>query len=564
MTPIDEPLYYMSKSPSQYLTNATLKAFGRKIWEPRPGRMLQVIVGLCVLSLFLLGGYALFYRIFAYLQGLESIGRPLLFRLMMSSFLTFFLMLFLSNLISSLSTLYQSPEIEYLLSTPLPTGQLFRYRFYQNLFFSTWATLLLGLPLVLALNRALRAGSLHLLVSLLLLIPFVLIPAFLAVIVLMAAVKLFPRLTLRQLLAALLLAMALASGAFFLFGQPHGISVGSINSMPELERYLSSLAVVSSPLLPSTWLAEILTAPGNAWQLVLTRCWLLLISAVFAGALCFWFAAQYYFGTITTRVTSSVDTSQRSTYGRRPFDRAFPIAAKDVVLFLRDPTQWTQGLIFLSLLVIYLGSLRTYPLMFTFPVWKVIISFINFAFAGYILATLSVRFVFPVVSLEGPLLWLIKSSPLTFQRLFYEKAFLSVAIGLALTETLSLVSNVILRTAPGMKVLSAVSLGLMCLAITSLTLCLGAILPDFKERNPGKIASGLGGLLAALAGLGYVGLSIVVLAWPAYLYANSTVRPNISYGATLAVSFLVFALISAAAVFVPLQYGLRSMRNLEV
>jgi len=100
-------------------------------------------------------------------------------------------------------------------------------------------------------------------------------------------------------------------------------------------------------------------------------------------------------------------------------------------------------------------------------VWKVIISFINFAFAGYILATLSVRFVFPVVSLEGPLLWLIKSSPLTFRRLFYEKAFLSLATGLVLTEILSLVSNVILRTTPGMKVLSAVSLGLMCLAITS-------------------------------------------------------------------------------------------------
>jgi len=89
-------------------------------------------------------------------------------------------------------------------------------------------------------------------------------------------------------------------------------------------------------------------------------------------------------------------------------------------------------------------------------------------------------------------------------------------------------------------------------------------LPDYKERNPGKIASGLGGLLAALAGLGYVGLSIVVLAWPAYLYANSTVRPNISYGAALTAAFLVFTLLSAVAVFVPLKYGLKAMKELEV
>jgi ABC-2 type transport system permease protein len=549
-------------TPSLHLIALGLRSFGRRVWEPRRGRALQLAVGLCVLSLFLGGGYLLFLRVFTYLGGLESIGRPLLFRLLMSSFLTFSLMLFLSNLVTSLSTLYQSPEIEYLLSTPIPVAELFRYRFYQNLFFSTWATMLLGLPLVLALNHALRAGPWHLLLSLALLVPFVLIPAFLAVLALMAAVRLFPGLTLRQLLSGLLAAMALASGAFFLLGRPGGIAIGQIDTMAELERYLSSLAVVGSPLLPSTWLAEALA--GSGWRVALERGWLLAVTAAFCGALCFWFAGRHYFSTVTSRVSARSRRPERSVYGRRAFDRAFPVAGKDVVLFLRDPAQWTQGLIFLSLLVIYLGSLRTYPLLSAVPVWKVVITFINFAFAGYILATLSVRFVFPVISLEGPVLWLVKSSPLPFRRLFFEKAFLSLATGLLLTETLSLVSSVILKTTPGMRVLSTISLGLMCLAITSLTLCLGAILPDYKERNPGKIASGLGGMLAALAGLGYVGLSIVVLAWPAYLYASSTVRPGISYGAALAAAFGVFLLLTAVAVLVPLKYGLRAMQRLEV
>ncbi len=549
---------------SLYLIGLGLRSFGRRVWEPRRGRTLQLAVGLCVLTLFLWGGHYLFFRVFSYLQGLESIGRPLLFRLVVSSFLTFSLMLFLSNLVTSLSTLYQSPEVEYLLSTPLPSAELFRYRFLQNAFFSTWATLLLGLPLAAALNRALHGGTAHLLAALALLAPFVMIPAFLAVAALLAAVRLFPRLTLRQLLAALLVALALASGGFFLFGQPGGISIGQIDSMPELERYLSSLAVVNSPLLPSTWLAEALTAPRGDWRTVLSRGWMLTITAAFAGALCFWMAGRHYFPTVTARAGAATRSGGRGAYGTRRIDRRFPVATKDAVLFLRDPGQWTQGVIFLSLLVIYLGSLRTYPMMFAFPVWKVIISFINFAFAGYILATLSVRFVFPVMSLEGPMLWLVKSSPLPVRRLFLEKAFLSLATGLVLTEGLSLASNWMLRTTPGMKALSTVSLGLMCLAVTSLTLCLGAILPDYRERNPGKIASGLGGMLAALAGLGYVGLSIVVLAWPAYLYANSTVRPGISYGAALAAAFGVFLLLTAVAVLVPLKYGLRAMQNLEV
>ncbi|MBI4725674.1 hypothetical protein HY768_00350 [candidate division TA06 bacterium] len=549
-----------------HLITTLFRASASQIFAPRRGRLLQLSSYLFAVAVFLVGGYFLFYKIFAYLLALEDIGRPLLFRLLSTSFLTFFLMLFLSNLITSLSTLYYSPEVDYLLATPMEPSKLFGYRFLQNFFFSTWATLILGLPLLAALTAARHQNLLHFLLYLAALLVFTLLPAFLAMAALLVLIKIFPRLGLRQLLGFLLLFLALAAWAFFLFGQPKGMVIAQIDTMPELEHYLSQLALVGSPLLPGTWLARLVLAPlPAALGEALKMAWLLLITAVFWGALCSWLAGKVYYHALTGRVNTSPDRGFTKSFG--PASRLaglLPIAAKDALLFLRDPGQWAQGLIFLSLLVIYLGGLRTYPLLFTFPVWKVAIAFLNFAFAGYILATLSVRFVFPVISLEGPMMWLMRSAPVSAKRLLMEKSALNLAVALLLTETLSLLSNRILNTLPQMRLLSHLSLGLMCLAITSLALGLGAIFPDFKERNPSRIASGLGGLLAALAGLGYVGLSVVVLAWPAYLYAANLWKSNLSYSGALLTALGIFGLLSAVAIYLPLRVGLKALERQEV
>ena len=551
---------------SLYLTSTLFRASASQIFAPRRGRLLQLSSYLFAVTVFQAGGYLLFHKIFVYLLALEEIGRPLLFRLLSTSFLTFFLMLFLSNLITSLSTLYYSPEVDYLLATPIQPSKMFGYRFLQNFFFSTWATLILGLPLLAALTAARHQGILALLFYLISLLVFTALPAFLSVSVFLILVKLFPKMGLRQLLGFLLLFLALAAWAFFIFGQPKGMVIAQIDTMPELERYLAQLALVGSPLLPGTWLARLVLAPlpGNFGE-ALEMFWLLLITAGFWGALCFWLAGKIYYNALTGRVGSSPDLGFRKSFwlASKLADR-LPIAAKDALLFMRDPGQWAQGLIFISLLVIYLGGLRTYPLLFTFSVWKVAIAFLNFAFAGYILATLSVRFVFPVVSLEGPMMWLMRSAPVTAKRLLMEKSTLNLAVALVLTEALSFLSNGILKTLPQMRLLSHLSLGLMCLAITSLVLGLGAIFPDFKERNPSRIASGLGGLLAALAGLGYVGLSVVVLAWPAYLYAAGQWRQKISYGGALAAALGIFLLISAVTIWLPLRLGLKSLERHEV
>lgn len=540
-------------------------ALWRRLVQPRPGRLLHMASGLLVISAFLGGGFLLFHRLFLYLASLESIGLPLMGRILSTAFLAFMLMLFLSSLVSSLSTMYRSPEIDFLLAAPVRPRHLFVYRLAYNVFYSSWATLFLGLPLLAAVFAALRTPPIPALAASAMFPLFLLIPALAAVAVLQAAVRLLPRLDLKTLLGFLFLAIAAGSWVFFAFGQPRSLTIGQIDSPAELERYLAGLAVTSHALLPSSWMAQgLMPPPGAGAGYLAARFWMLLVTAAFAGWLCLDLAGRFYHRSLMERVSSGTRAAPCSPLLSSWIGRRFPVASKDAVLFMRNPVQWAQAFIFISLLVLYLGSLSRYPVIFTFDLWKVLVSFINFGFAGYILATLSVRFVYPTISLEGPMLWLVRTAPVSVSRLFFEKAFLNAAVALLLAEALSLASARLLRTPSGLGLLSHLCLAAMCLTVTSISLGLGAVWPEYRETNPSRIASGLGGILAALASLAYVGVSIVVLAWPAYLYAVHRWQGRASYGGALAASLLLFALISAAATVIPLRLGLRSLAGRDV
>jgi len=215
-------------------------------------------------------------------------------------------------------------------------------------------------------------------------------------------------------------------------------------------------------------------------------------------------------------------------------------------------------------LILYLGSLSRYPLLFALDQWRVIISIINFIFTGYILATLSVRFVYPAFSLEGPMLWLVRTAPISPARLFWQKAWPHILTALALAESLSLISHHLLKTPAHLQIISHLSLSAICLAVTILCLGLGAAWPDYREANPSRIASGLGGMVAALISLIYVGLSVAILARPAYLYSLKAINRTRSYGPELMLYLALFLLLSAITAILGYRIGIKSLYKRDV
>ena len=124
----------------------------------------------------------------------------------------------------------------------------------------------------------------------------------------------------------------------------------------------------------------------------------------------------------------------------RPLNfRLRALVLKDFKSFFRDTTQWSQLILLTALVIVYLYNFRVLPLDKTpLPTFFLqnLVSFLNMALAGFVLSAVSVRFVFPAVSLEGLSFWTIRSSPLSPRTFLWGKFWTSLIPLLILAEIL--------------------------------------------------------------------------------------------------------------------------------
>jgi len=537
-------------------------------------RLLKTLVGIFVGACFFTGGLLFFYRIFNYLSGLLDIGYLLMNKIMSLGFLAIFVMLIISNLVTAISTLYRSPETTYLLSTPASYRQVFAVKFVDNLVFSTWAVLLMGLPLLIAYGMVRGFAFWDYLFELFcVLIPFVIIPGCVGVAIAMLMFLLSKRVRPRTLMLWMITLAALGIAVYFRFGQPTSLAFNVVSDWRVLNRYLGSMGATSFVFLPSFWVSETLrlisTGGGRTllvYMMALVTTSLLALNVIFMLAeRCYyrsWLASMEHHSSSGAKVVSP---RKLSPFLRLPAWLPMDFRAvllKDLKLFTREPAQWAQFSVLLVLLLIYLINLKYFPTDVKDSFWKTFIGFTNFAFSGFILATLSVRFVFPNISLEGKSFWAVAASPMPMRRVFWEKFWSAFMIFLLISEVLALVSNVMLGLRGMLMILTFFSVLLMSVSLTSLSIGMGAIFPRFEERNPGRIASSMGGMLTTVLSLAYVGLMVIFAALPAHRYSLYKMDPTLPFPRfEVALSLMMMLILNLTTTAVPLRLGLLSMKK---
>jgi ABC-2 type transport system permease protein len=234
------------------------------------------------------------------------------------------------------------------------------------------------------------------------------------------------------------------------------------------------------------------------------------------------------------------------------------LALKDARLFSRDPTQWTQFLIFFGLLCIYVLNLRNVALDYRNAYWEALISHLNLAASTLTLSTLTTRFVFPQFSLEGRRLWIIGLSPLGMRNVLLQKFTFSCLGAMLVTVTLMTASSMMLHLPWGRVLFFDLAIALPAAALCGLAVGLGALFPNLKEDNPSKIVSGFGGTLCLVISFVYIVVYVSLIAIPglrqvtrvAFIISDSTA--------------LLLALLSSAVLLVfPLFLAIRRVKNLE-
>jgi ABC-2 type transport system permease protein len=345
-----------------------------------------------------------------------------------------------------------------------------------------------------------------------------------------------------------------------------------VESLPDLTGFFATLQSPITPMLPSFWAGETLFASlrGGRDLLHVGALWTTALGStiVLRAANERWHFAGF----------SRAQEARKARLTRfHVVDRVvhrLPLSVvrrhllvKDLKVFLRDVSQWSQLLLLLALVLIYLYNFRVLDLdriPYMSGVIKNVYAFVNLGMAGFVMATIAVRFVFPAVSAEGPAFWIIRAGPVSMSDFLWSKFWTGFVPVFLLTEGLTITANEFLGIDPFLKVVAAAAIVFMSLALVGLATGLGARYPRFNAENASQVAGSYGGVAFMIVAVFFVIVMIVLLGWPSSLYLLYRVRvrpPTMLRISLMSLSFLAAAALSVTTWWCSMRSGVRALEE---
>jgi ABC-2 type transport system permease protein len=482
-------------------------------------------------TLFWAGAYAVTVRVLRHFATVDpDLGRILAAKLLALLFLLLLTFLAFSALISAISQCFLARDLPLWVAAPVPLRRLFRFKLVEISVFASWTAIFLALPVFVAYGTVFEGGAEYYVALALVLAPCVAIAASLGILFAIALVNLLPARRARDLLS--LIAIVFMVGVVMLLRVMRPERFVRPEDFGTWAEYLVSLSNPTLPWLPSYWgaraLGEVLGIyQATQWPAVWYYGGLLAFGALLTmGVAALVFRQGFESGWSRAQEARQVRWTRARWwktmvgYVGRPFPRRVrAIMIKDAATFFRDPSQWSQLVLLLAVIAVYLYNFHVLPLDAaggTGYFMRNLLAFLNVGLVGLVVTALAARFVLPGVSLEGGTLWLLRTSPMAVRELLWAKFWGGFLPLLAVAELLVVVSNTLLHTTPMLGILSVAAVFCLSGAIAGLAVGLGAAHPRFDAADGTQVAAGYAGFLFMVLSALLVLFSVTVLAWPVY------------------------------------------------
>ena len=561
----------------------------RQIATLREKSLLMVSVITLFVAGYWIAGYVLFRLGFTRLAEVPGLQAILLDRMLYLFFAFLFVMLAFSNMIIGYSTIFKSHETQWMMTLPVRHADVFLAKLVETAMLASWAFLFLSAPLMLAYGAARHVTWVFYLKVCLLFIPFTIIPAALGSVVILLVTRYLHR---RMFKWALFGIGAVAVAAAVVFMKPMDpADLEQAQMVAALNQLLSNSRVTVQPILPSYWVASSLIAWSDGWGGRGTFFFLVLVSnALMATLVCTTISRRLFYdgwsrnhsqGSFQLGVPlldKEISMPRTGLLERiishwpRVHHATRALVLKDIRVFWRDTSQWSQFVIFFGLLGLYVINLRNVAYDWNNEYWACFVSFLNLGASSMTLATLTTRFVFPQFSLEGKRLWIVGMVPFGLKRVLLEKFWLSSIAAASITLFLMLTSSMMLHIPGWLALLFGSTVVVMSFALCGVAVGIGALFPNFssgstanrQDDNPARIVSGFGGTFCFVISLVYIVIVISAEALPLYFeFASSAFidhgRPWALVGSWIFVA--IFSLITAS---VPMSLALKKVESLEI
>lgn len=485
-------------------------------------------------------------------------------------FLTFLSFLAFSGVVTALSTLFLSDDLRLLMTAPVAIRRLFHARFARTVVHASWMVVVFLVPVLAGVGRARCAGGTFYLTAVFTIVPFVVIPVAAASTVTLFLVNTFPARRARDLL--MLMGLLFAGSLVVLLRYIRPEHLMRVESLPDLTDFFATLQSPITPLLPSFWAGELLFASlrGGSDFLHAAALWTTALASVVVVAAAH---ERWYFSGF-----SRAQEAQKARLTRWRcidlFASYLPLSpvrrqllVKDVKMFVRDVSQWSQLLLLGALMLVYLYNFRVLDLQripYMTEFIKNVYAFVNLGMAGFVMSTVAVRFVFPAVSSEGAAFWIVRTAPISLHDFLWSKFWTGFVPVLALTEILTIGANELLGVDPFLKMVAAAAILFMALALVGLATGMGARYPRFGA-DPTQVAGSYGGVAFMVQAVLLVIVSIVLIGWPSSLYLfrrARLLRPSSMQALLMAASFSAAAALSLVTWIGSMRSGVRALERM--
>jgi ABC-2 type transport system permease protein len=483
----------------------------------------------------------------------------------------------LGNIIVSYSTLYRSSEVSFLLTKPISFSTIFILKFFDNFFYSSTTLFVVAFMALFGYGSYFGypwyffAG-----VMIFVLIPFMFLSACLAVLILMAIMKLAGIIGFRKVMAALFALYFFFIFLFFDSSNPVTL-VEKVNRFyPHVDAYLSHAAPGYFQYLPNHWVAQFFfyIARGEVVN-ALPYAGILLTVTLAAFGLLLLVANRFYYR--SWLVSLDVQSAAQKTYdpAHRYFmdfrSRSFfpsqieVLIKKEFFTFIREASQWIHLVVMIILTGLFAVSVSNINLNLHVMDVQMLTYLVMFVFAGFMVSSLALRFVFPMVGLEGLTFWALRSSPMKGSKIYFVKFILGFILVLPIAEYIAAASNIpfVSKTELGSLLLwfGVFNAFWISLAMVSLNLGFGAFFANYLERNPIRAASTQGATLTFLTTLLYLMIVVAIILIPVSAYFAALFQFKVFHGKMLLLAGMLITAVSSLLTALGIIVGMRSLRR---
>jgi ABC-2 type transport system permease protein len=487
-------------------------------------------------------------------------------------FLTFLSFLAFSGVVTALSTFFLSDDLRLLLAAPIASRRLFHARFARTVMQASWMVIVFLVPVLGGIGLAKCAPVSFYFSAVMIVVPFTVIPVAVGSAVTLLLVNIFPARRARDILMLMGLLFAASIVLLLRFVRPEQLL--KVESLPEVTDFFATLQSPITPMLPSFWAGEALFASlqGGADLLHVAALWTTAaaMTVLLAAANERWYFAGFSKSQEARKARFTRLRTLEALVSLLPLSMLRrELLIKDTKVFLRDVSQWSQLLLLVALSLIYLYNFRVLDLEripYMSGVVKNVYAFVNLGMAAFVMATIAVRFVFPAVSSEGAAFWIVRTAPVRLRDFLWSKFWTGFVPIFVMTEALTIAANEFLGVDPFLKVVTAVAIGFMSLALVGLATGLGARYPRFSADNASQVAGSYGGVTFMILSVLFIFVTIALLGWPSSVLLWQRVRRlPLSAGQQIgiALSFGGAAVVSVATWLMSMRAGVRALEEMD-